>query len=66
MDKVARTYIRVLPKAGVPSIYNTFVLNRALVFQINSSAEFTPPSAIPEPLAVRLYRHCQTQLRTKK
>jgi hypothetical protein len=28
-----------LPKAGLTSFYDTFVLNRALVFQINDSAE---------------------------
>lgn len=30
---------KVLPKAGVTSFYDTFVLNRTLVFQINSSAK---------------------------
>jgi hypothetical protein len=30
---------KVLPKAGVTCFYDTFVLNRTLVFQINSSAE---------------------------
>lgn len=35
----ARTANKVLPKAGVTSFYDTFVLNRTLVFQINSSAE---------------------------
>ena len=30
---------KVLPKAGVKCYYDTFVLNRTLVFQINSSAE---------------------------
>ena len=30
---------KVLPKAGVKCSYDTFVLNRTLVFQINSSAE---------------------------
>jgi hypothetical protein len=35
----ARTANKVLPKAGVTSFYNNFVLNRTLVFQINSSAE---------------------------
>ena len=30
---------KVLPKAGVAGFYYTFVLNRTLVFQINSSAE---------------------------
>jgi len=30
---------KVLPKAGVTNFYDTFVLNRTLVFQINSSAE---------------------------
>mgnify|MGYP006875531949 CR=1 FL=1 len=34
----ARTGNTVLPKAGVTSSYDTFVLNRTLVFQINSSA----------------------------
>jgi hypothetical protein len=29
---------KVLPKAGVKCFYDTFVLNRTLVFQINSSA----------------------------
>ena len=35
----ARTANMVLPKAGVTNFYDTFVLNRTLVFQINSSAE---------------------------
>jgi len=30
---------KVLPTAGVTSFYDSFVLNRTLVFQINSSAE---------------------------
>ncbi len=30
---------KVLPKAGVTCFYDTLVLNRTLVFQINSSAE---------------------------
>jgi hypothetical protein len=30
---------KVLPKAGVTGFYDTFVLNRTFVFQINSSAE---------------------------
>ena len=30
---------KVLPKAGVSCFYDTFVLNRALVFQIIGSAE---------------------------
>lgn len=34
-----RTANKVLPKAGVTCFYDTFVLNRTLVFQINSSAE---------------------------
>jgi hypothetical protein len=36
---IARTANKVLPKAGVTGFYDTFVLNRTLVFQINSSAE---------------------------
>ena len=35
----ARTANKVLPKAGVTGFYDTFVLNRTLVFPINSSAE---------------------------
>lgn len=34
-----RTANKVLPKAGVTGYYDTFVLSRTLVFQINSSAE---------------------------
>ena len=34
-----RTANKVLPKAGVTNFYDSFVLNRTLVFQINSSAE---------------------------
>lgn len=30
---------KVLPKAGMTGFYDTFVLNRTLVFQINGSAE---------------------------
>jgi hypothetical protein len=37
--KEARTANKVLPKAGVSGFYDTFVLNRTIVFQINSSAE---------------------------
>ena len=48
----ARTANKVLPKAGVTGFYDTFVLNRTFVFQINCSAEMPPPSAIPETLAV--------------
>ena len=33
-----RTANKVLPKAGVTNFYDTFVLNRTLVFQINSGA----------------------------
>lgn len=33
------THNKVLPKAGVTCFYDTFMLNRTLVFQINSSAE---------------------------
>ncbi|MDW8273811.1 MAG: hypothetical protein RMJ53_06250 [Chitinophagales bacterium] len=33
---------KVLPKAGVTGHYDTFVLNRTLVFQINSSAPRSP------------------------
>ena len=40
MDKEKqRTANKVLPKAGVTNIYETFVLYSTLVFQINSSAE---------------------------
>jgi hypothetical protein len=35
----ARTDNKVLPKAGVTSFHDTFVLNRTLGFQINSSTE---------------------------
>lgn len=34
-----RLHNKVLPKAGVTGFYDTFVLNRAIVFQINSSAK---------------------------
>jgi hypothetical protein len=37
--QAARTANKVLPKAGVTNFYDTFVLNRTLVFQINCSAE---------------------------
>ena len=30
---------QVLPKVGVKGLYDTFVLNRTLVFQINNSAK---------------------------
>lgn len=35
----ARTANKVLPKAGVTGFYDTYVLNRTLVFQMNFSAE---------------------------
>jgi hypothetical protein len=38
-EKEERTANKVLPKAGVKCFYDTFVLHRTLVFQINSSAE---------------------------
>jgi len=37
--QAGRTDNKVLPKAGVTCFYDTFMLNRTLVFQINSSAE---------------------------
>ncbi len=37
--KESRTANKVLPKVGVTNFYDTFVLNRTLVFQINSSAK---------------------------
>jgi hypothetical protein len=36
---VARTHNKGLPKAGVTSFYDSFVLNQTLVFQMNGSAE---------------------------
>ena len=42
---------KVLPKAGVMGLYYTFVLNRTLVFQINSNAEMS---------RLRQYPNCQT------
>ena len=39
LTTVARTANKVLPKAVVTCFHDTFVLNRTLVFQINSSAE---------------------------
>ncbi|HET8962504.1 MAG TPA: hypothetical protein VFM99_01305 [Chitinophagales bacterium] len=38
-EKEAHAHNKGLPKAGVTNFYDTFVLNRTLVFQINSSAE---------------------------
>lgn len=38
IEKEAHAHNKVLPKAGVTSYYDTFVLNQTLVFQINSSA----------------------------
>lgn len=38
-EKEAHAHNKGLPKAGVTSFYDSFVLNRALVFQINSSAK---------------------------
>ncbi len=37
LDK--RPHNKVLPKAGVMSFYDTFVINLTLVFQINGSAQ---------------------------
>lgn len=38
-EKEAHAHNKGLPKAGVASIYDSFVLNQTLVFQINGSAE---------------------------
>lgn len=38
-EKEAHAHNKGLPKAGVTSYYDNFVLNQTLVFQINSSAE---------------------------
>ena len=45
-----RTANKVLPKAGVTNFYETFVLNRTLVFQMNSSAETLRLRQYPKPL----------------
>ncbi|MBS0646229.1 MAG: hypothetical protein JSR97_06525 [Verrucomicrobia bacterium] len=45
---------KVLPKAGVTGFYDTFVLNRTLVFQINSSAETPRLRQYP-----KRYRQCK-------
>ena len=39
MIRVARTHNKGLPKAGVTNFYDSFALNRTLVFQMNDSAE---------------------------
>lgn len=39
IEKEAQAHNKGLPKAGVTSFYDTFVLNRTLVFQMNGSAE---------------------------
>jgi len=39
LEKVVRTHNKGLPKAGVTSLYDSFVLNQTLVFQMNGSAE---------------------------
>lgn len=38
-EKSGDTHNKGLPKAGVTNFYDSFVLNRALVFQMNGSAE---------------------------
>lgn len=38
-EKEAHAHNKGLPKAGVMSFYDSFVLNRTLVFQMNGSAE---------------------------
>lgn len=38
-EKEAHAHNKGLPKAGVTSFYDSFVLNQAFVFQINGSAE---------------------------
>jgi len=38
-EKEAHAHNKGLPKAGVTSFYDSFVLNQTLVFQMNSSAE---------------------------
>ena len=38
-EKEAHAHNKGLPKAGVTSFYDSFVLNRTLIFQINGSAE---------------------------
>jgi len=42
-----------LPKAGVTSFYDGFVLNRALVFQMNGSAEMPRLRQAPNRQAVK-------------
>lgn len=47
----ARTHNKVLPKAGGGTdFYDTFVLNRRLVFQINSCAEMPHLPQYPKTL----------------
>lgn len=43
-----------LPKAGVTSFYDTLVLNRTLVFQINGSAEMPRLRQAPNRQAVKI------------
>jgi len=49
---------KVLPKAGVKCFYDTFVLNRKLVFQMNSSAEMPRLRQYPKRYRSFYWRPC--------
>jgi hypothetical protein len=53
-----RTANKVLPKSGVMGFYDTFVLNRTLVFQINSSAKMPRLRQYPKPLGIMVRKNC--------
>lgn len=52
-DQGRASATKVIPKVGITRLYDTFVLTRTLVFQINGCAKMPPTLAIANP-----YTHC--------
>jgi hypothetical protein len=59
--KIAQTYNQGIAKSGADGFYDTFVLIRNLVLQINSSAEH--PAIANRYVPLRCYSSVGTQLR---
>jgi hypothetical protein len=55
-EKEAHAHNKGLPKAGVTNFYDSFVLNRTLVFQMNGSAKM-PHCAKPQTVIGKFKRH---------
>ena len=60
-DRKSTGHNKGLPKAGVTSFYDSFVLNRTLVFQMNGSAEMPrlrqAPNRWRKPLSYTKRKH---------